>query len=405
MIAKLRLKFIAISTVAVTLVIVALLGLVNSVMYHKTLDSVYQTAAFIAENDGKMPSDRKKMKQDFTDDDMYRVRYFSVQLDSENKTVSSNLGRIAAVDENELEFFVNEVCSRDFKRGHFTYDNCEYAYTVKDTNSGRVIVFLDCTNEVKTTDDFREMSMLFGLVCLLVFVIIVSIYSRRAIAPVIRNMESQKQFITNASHELKTPLAVISANTEVIEMSNGESEWTRSIISQVNRLNTLIGELITISKFGEKDKKELTQVNASKIVSDCADDFKTVITQQGKEFTADIAENVTVKAADEGIRQIAGILLDNAAKYCDDGGKVSLALAHKSGSKGMRLTVSNTYRDGKDIDVNRFFERFYRSDESHNSEKSGYGIGLAMAQGYAEEFGGKIAVAYKDSTISFIVSI
>ena len=405
MIAKLRLKFIAIATAAVFLVIVALVGLVNSVMYHKTLDNVYTVANYIAENDGKMPSKHKKLNPNFTDEDVYRIRFFAVTLDKEGNVSESNFGRIAAIDEGDLDTFVEEAASHKFRRGHFSYGDSEYAYAASDTNNGTVVVFFDCTNEMKTINDFRQMSFLFGLVCLLLFTAIVSIFSKKAVQPVITNMESQKQFITNASHELKTPLAVIAANTEVIEMTNGESEWTQSTTRQVNRMNKLISDLITISKFGEKDKKELTDVDASKIVSDCAADFETVITNQGKRFTASIAENVTVKAVDEGIRQIANILLDNAAKYCDDGGSVELSLSHKAASKGMRLSVSNTYAEGKDVDLSRFFERFYRKDESHNSKKQGYGIGLAMAQGYAEEFGGKISVSYKGDTITFTVVI
>ncbi|MBQ8077471.1 MAG: hypothetical protein IJ235_03730, partial [Eubacterium sp.] len=254
MIAKLRIKFIAISTVAVLLVIAVLLGLVNSVMYHRTLDDVYKIANYIAENDGEMPESQMKKSPDFTDEDIYRIRFFTVKADSDGNVISSDLGRIHSVSDSDIKTFITSV-QKD--NGHIETDGDAFAYVVKSTSYGKIIVFVNCTNELRTAENFREASLLLGLVCLLVFVIVVSILSRRAVQPVIRNMESQKQFITNASHELKTPLAVISANTEVLEMTNGESEWTKSIISQVNRLNTLIAELITISKFGEGDKKEL----------------------------------------------------------------------------------------------------------------------------------------------------
>ncbi|MBR3150318.1 MAG: HAMP domain-containing histidine kinase [Eubacterium sp.] len=405
MISKLRLKFIAISTAAVLLVICTLVGLVNSVMYTRTLDDVYQITERLAENGGTMPENGKKIKPNFSDDDAYRIRFFTVRLDSNNNVTSSDFDKIAAIDEDDLEAFVSEALSNRGDKGHMSYSDSEYAYKISSTSDGKMIVFLDCTNEMQTAEDFREMSFLLGLVCLIVFIIIVSIMSKKAIEPVIRNIESQKQFITNASHELKTPLAVISANTEVIEMTNGESEWTRSTINQIDRMNTLIAELITISKFGEKDKKELVEVDCSSIVKTCTNDFLAVFQQQGKQFAFDVSENVKVKAADEGIRQITNILLDNAAKYCDDGGSVKLKLEPKSANKGMKLTVSNTYKDGKNIDVNRFFDRFYREDQSHNSQKSGYGIGLAMAQGYSEEFGGRISVSYKGDTITFTVII
>ena len=405
MISKLRLKFIGISTVAVLLVICALVGLVNIVMYTKTLDEVYQITENIAENGGAIPDNRKKMKQNFSDDDAYRIRFFTVKLDSDNNVVNTDLDKIAAIDEDDLDAFVNEALSHKENKGHMSYSGSEYAYKIKSTSNGKLIVFIDCSNEMQTVEDFREMSFLFGLLCLLVFLIIVSIFSKKAIEPVIRNIDSQKQFITNASHELKTPLAVISANTEVIEMQNGESEWTRSTINQINRMNTLIAELITISKFGETDKKELCDVDVSELVKKSAVEFAPVITNQKKSFDYSVADGVSVKATQEGIRQITGILLDNASKYCDECGKISLELTKKSGAKGMLLTVSNTYKDGKNADLSRFFERFYREDKSHNSQNSGYGIGLAVAQGYAEEFGGRISVSYKGETITFTVII
>ena len=264
---------------------------------------------------------------------------------------------------------------------------------------------MDCTNEILYAANFRVNSLFFGLTLLLFFVVVVSFYSKRAMQPIIKNMESQKQFITNASHELKTPLAVISANAEVLEMTNGESEWTKSIRNQVNRLNSLIANLITLSKLGETDKKDLYDVDVSSVIKACCEDYKTVFEQKGLSFDYSVSENIHALATKEGVGEIANILLDNASKYCDDGGRVSLRLSHKSSSKGVRLSVSNTYKDGKDTDYTRFFERFYREDTSHNSENTGYGIGLSMAQGIVQDYRGRISVSFKDEDIIFTVTL
>ena len=221
-----------------------------------------------------------------------------------------------------------------------------------------------------------------------------------------RNMENQKAFITNAGHELKTPLAVIKADTEVLEMSSGANEWTRSISNQVDRLTVLVGNLITLAKMGELDKEDLSEVNFSECVKESSDNYRVVISNQGKTLKTEITDNVKVKGIRDGLTEIVNILLDNAQKYCDEKGMIAVELTHTRKNSGAKLIVSNDYAKGKDIDYTKFFDRFYRGDTSHNSgdaKDSGYGIGLSMAEGFVEEFGGKIAADFRDGRISFTV--
>ena len=236
---------------------------------------------------------------------------------------------------------------------------------------------------------------------MLLLILLLSIFSRRAVAPILKNMESQKQFITNASHELKTPLAVISANAEVLEMTNGSSEWTDSIKNQVTRMSELVSQLIVLSKLQEHDELVLTEVNFSEKAEDVCKSFKTVADAAGKGFEADISPDIKIVADERGSRELVSILVDNAVKYCDDGGTVKVNL-HSRGRRAF-LTVSNDYSDGEGVDYSRFFERFYREDQSHNSEKAGYGIGLSMAESLVEMFKGKISVNYKNKIITFTV--
>ena len=412
MIRKLQLRFIIIATAAMLFVLAALTGLVNSSNYQNAVRNVYQYCDFIAKNGGVLPTEANENSSgseepDFTAEDTYRLRYFTVFLDDNGNVLKTNLKRIAAVKESDISSFVNNALRRNNENGHFSYKNSEYAFSAPGADKGmpKLIVFMDCTNEILYAANFRVNSLFFGLTLLLFFVVVVSFYSKRAMQPIIKNMESQKQFITNASHELKTPLAVISANAEVLEMTNGESEWTKSIRNQVNRLNSLIANLITLSKLGETDKKDLYDVDVSSVIKACCEDYKTVFEQKGLSFDYSVSENIHALATKEGVGEIANILLDNASKYCDDGGRVSLRLSHKSSSKGVRLSVSNTYKDGKDTDYTRFFERFYREDTSHNSENAGYGIGLSMAQGIVQDYRGRISVSFKDEDIIFTVTL
>ena len=231
--------------------------------------------------------------------------------------------------------------------------------------------------------------------------VIIRIFSNFAIRPEIRNAENQKKFITNASHELKTPLAVIRANTELEMMMHGEDEWNRSTMNQVDRMTGLIQNLVMIARADEKaNKEDMAETDVSKVVSDTADTFLPVATQSGKSMRKEISEGVTMLTNEAHIRQLVSLLVDNAIKYCDDGGEIGVLLSQKG--KGVRIEISNSYAEGGSQDYSRFFDRFYRQDESHNIDKGGYGIGLSIADSLVRRYKGKIDVSWKDGVISFV---
>jgi hypothetical protein len=239
------------------------------------------------------------------------------------------------------------------------------------------------------------------MISMLLLLLLLIGFANRAVAPLARNIESQKMFITNASHELKTPLAIISANTEVLEMTEGKNEWTESTMEQVKRMTELISHLITLSKLQEKDEIVLTDVSISEVTEKVAAEFRILAEQKGLTYETEIAKDRTVKADQGGLRELTSILIDNAVKYCTEGGTVRVALEPKL--HGTMLSVANTYPEKEGVDYSKFFERFYREDQSHNSEKKGFGIGLSMAKHFTEMFRGKISVGYKNGMIIFTV--
>ena len=189
------------------------------------------------------------------------------------------------------------------------------------------IIIMDCTRNLSIVNFFMRFSFYIGALSVLLLTLLLSIFARKAVQPMVRNMEAQKQFITNASHELKTPLAVISANTEVIEMMSGKNEWTESTIKQVNRMSELISQLVVLSKLEEREDLVLSDVDFSHEARSVVESFTTVAETQGKTLEAEIADNVHVKADEKGVHELVNILLDNAVKYCDDGGQVKLTLS------------------------------------------------------------------------------
>ena len=342
---------------------------------------------------------------EITPESKYRMRYFLITVDANGDVLDSSLSHIAEVNQETAEQLALEHYRFRNNGGLLEYANSWYYYKAVPQEDGSTIVgFLECTQEVRSVDAMRAITVLVCLLVILLFFIILSLLSRRAIAPYVENIKSQKQFITNASHELKTPLAIISANTEAIEMIYGKSEWTDTIIAQVKRSTGLINSMLALARMNEEQKVELALVSLSEVVKESAKSFQTMIDQQQKKLSLDIADEVSVMGDRNLLTELSNILIDNAVKYCDDCGMIRISVRRR-GRSGAVLTVSNDYKDGAGKDYNAFFRRFYRGDASHNSKKAGHGIGLSMARSIAEKMKGSISVSWKEGVITFTVNL
>ncbi|MCR4611296.1 MAG: HAMP domain-containing histidine kinase [Lachnospiraceae bacterium] len=275
------------------------------------------------------------------------------------------------------------------------------------TDGTTELAMLDCSYMIYSSERLLYASAAVGIIGVLTSLILVIIFSKKAIEPEIRNNEKQMQFLTNVSHELKTPLAVIQSNAEMEEIVRGESEFTQSTIRQVNRMNGLIKSLVMITKTKEKsDSNLIADINISDIASETLQEFSAMASGEDKTIVNNIEKDLIVHAYESTIRQLIMLLIDNAIKYCDDNGTITITIERmKKGKKIVRLTVSNDYAEGETIDYTRFFDRFYREDESHNIDKSGYGIGLSIAKNICEQNNGDIYVTWKDGVINFICEL
>ena len=252
-----------------------------------------------------------------------------------------------------------------------------YRFLKAETNVGSLILFLNCQRELDSQHSFEKNSLLISIgVIASVFVLIVLI-SKRVIAPIQETYIKQKQFITGASHELKTPLAIISSNADVLEMMNGDSKWTQNIHNQVDRLTSLVNSLVVFSRMEEKDTVERTRFDLTNALESRIEDFNELANFQKKNIVTDIDPDLYYFGEEASIVQLMDILLENAIKYAPEDSGISVSL--KKNRKYAILKVSNkaTVQKG---DLSKVFERFYRLDESRNSAIKGYGIGLSMAQ-------------------------
>lgn len=408
---KLRVRFILIASVAVTGILFFLVGALNSVRFLQTTGEIQAVLNILSDNQGEFPSVQATAQALDNDrisiDTIYQYRYYSAVFNEDGTVYSSNLNNISNLSQEQALKSAKSVVKQHRKNGIFTIGGQYYSYQVtRDSRTKRYLaVVLDSTKYLEDRNDFLWVSIRSALYSVIFFIVVISVVSSWAIRPYVRNYEKQKRFITNAGHELKTPLAIISANTELQELMTGENEWTESTKDQVNRLSNLINQMVSLARLEEQPDIALVDVDFSSLVQKAAQDFKSVAEKAGKDYHIRVQDGIHVKASQDELYELVSILIDNACKYCDEDGQIFVTLTKAKRRKRARLIVSNSYADGKNVDYSRFFDRFYREDESHNHKQAGYGIGLSMAESLVNLFKGKIAASYKKGFISFTVLI
>ena len=406
MIRKLRFRFIAVSMAALLAALALTMGLVGFMahsrartQYEAVLEAILDSRGPLAAAEADGPG-RARLTQ--WPELPYEARFFTSVLTAGGRVEKADLSHIATVDRPMAERLTLKAAGTRGAKGMLREGPGVYSFSSRTEEEGTRFAFLDVTSRFWM---FRELSVycvLVGLVILVVFMCFISGYSKRVIAPYVVSMEKQQQFITNASHERKTPLAVISANTEMLEMLEGENKWTQSTLRQVQRMNGLVARLMTLARMEETRPEEMVTVDLSRLAAEEADAFENVVLMAGKTFEKDLEGGVLVRGDEKSLRDLCSILLDNAAKYCDEGGRVRIEL---KGGRHPALTVRNSYADASKVDTARFFERFYRADGSRNSKKQGYGIGLSIASDIARRMDTRIQVAAKDRDICFTVGM
>ena len=223
--------------------------------------------------------------------------------------------------------------------------------------------------------------------------------------PIAESYKKQKRFITDASHELKTPLTVIGASCDVLEFDSGENEWTKTIKEQVKELTALTNKLVFLSKIDEEDKKlGFSEFSLSEICEEKLKGYFVVAKAENKELTTEIAPDLSLNGDMGMIKEMISLLMDNAIKYSDDNGKIHFSL--KKAGKYKKITVENTTANLPEGNLDLLFERFYRPDASRNSSAGGHGIGLSVVKAIAELHKGTVTATKKDDhTISFCVTL
>lgn len=406
MIKKLQRKFIMITMGSLLLVMLLLMGTINGINLYQMQQRLNGAIDILSQNQGKFPKFEKKeppkggFRSDFemNEETQFATRYFVVRIGEAGDIMEIDTSHIAISSEAAMDY-ATQVLSSGKESGYL--DN--YKYSLVWSSDGYMMIFVFCKEQIATVTKFLFNSCAVAVITFILMFLLVSVFSRRAIKPIIENAEKQKQFITDAGHEIKTPIAIISANADVLELTGGSSEWITSIRNQISRLDKLVKNLLMLSRMEEDNLKlVLTDMNLSRTVEEIAGSFQPMAEMQNKKFQLDIQPGLMFHGDENSIQQLVSTLVDNAMKYSDEGGIVGVTLS--AARKGVKLEVYNTVFELDMKNLDKLFDRFYRADASRARETGGYGIGLSIAKSIVEAHHGKIGAKSDDGrSIRFTV--
>ena len=403
MIYKLRKKFIKICTLSFLSVFVLLLGSIMLITNYQTNAALDTLADIVADSGGRFPdyddlyTAPAEPPHGINQESPFTTRYFTVHYDANGDLESIDIRSIASANRSDAEALAKEAVSSGKERGWLE----NYRYKVVQDESGTDVIFISGAAERASNQRFLLAAAAVFVAGSLVVLLLIVLLSRRAVEPIADSYDKQKQFITDSSHELKTPLTLIRTNLDILESENGTSEWLDDIRTETDNMTQLVNRLVQLARMDEGVAPQpLQRFDLSEAVSEMADAFAPVIEQQGMTFIQTITPNVTLNGDERAIRQLVGILLDNACKYCTPNGTITLQL---NDGRHPTLTLDNTYINASAIDTSRLFDRFYREDRARTAG-SGFGLGLSIAKATCDKHHAAIsAQALDQNTIRFKV--
>ncbi|MGL4623514.1 MAG: sensor histidine kinase [Culicoidibacterales bacterium] len=394
MVNKLKQKFVLVSTISVFCMLFVMVVSTSFWNYLDLDQRTDQLVNLIADNGGALPKPGGKERPGELDnlprEAIFDTRYFIVYLGNQNEILATDTRNIYATSSQEAQEYAGAVLARGQETGFI--DGYKFLHTtINGTDS---IIFVDAAKDVDILIRFVTTNSLLSLVALLLVAVISYFLSAIAIKPIIEAYDKQKKFITNASHEIKTPLTVISANLDIIEMGAGESKWTKNSKEQVGRLTELVNRLVALARMEETDNLVRESFDLSQLCEMVSESYQGLAINSQKHFVAEIQTDVFYTGNEQALSQLCYILLDNAFKYSVENGEIHFSLVRKHDK--VSLTVTNAVEQLEIGKHNEFFDRFYRKDESRNSATGGFGIGLALAKSIVEKHKGKITAKSND---------
>lgn len=394
----LKIKIVFFASLVSCFILFMIVGTINVLLYNQAVQEMNQVIVEIENNRGKFPEN-----DDFgiNGNQFIRYRFFTAEVDKDNNEITNiNTINMEEVNPSDVLNISNIILKEKKSLNHLEYNEKSFYYDRYELNDNTfLIIVLDSEARFYEIKLFRESSLQVAIIASGLIIVLLMLISDFIVKPFQENYEFQKRFITNASHELKTPLAIISGNNEMREITFGEDEWTKSSSEEILKLTNLINRLVEMNKQEELDNIIKEKINLSEVIISICKKFEIANTNSSIDFYPDVEKKVYLFTNKNMIEEVINILLDNAEKYTNEPGTIEVLLRKKKSK--IEIEVSNPYRKPENININNFFDRFYRGEESHNSSIPGSGIGLSMAKSFVNKLNGNISIEYKKNRLFF----
>lgn len=398
---QIRRRFILVAMSSTFIVLFAIMSVIFFVNYRNLEERADAAIDVIRNKDTKEEKGPEWPRPSFRKDMPFAPRYFFIKLDKKGQADEFQRGEaMSELTEKTAQKYAGAVRDKGKKAGFYH----SFRYRTEEEGETFSVWFVDCTRELDTMYHFFVSGISVSCLGLFLIFILVVFFSNLVFRPVWESYKKQRQFITDASHELKTPLTIIDANTEVLEMMQGENEWTESIRNQVKRLSSLTNQMTMLARMEEEQKKpEMEEMDFSLVLKETIQPFYTLAERNGKSFVFSADSGLILKGNRELLKQLVMILVDNSVKYSVNNGEIFISLARKGRKVVFKVSNESTMIQKGNMDI--LFERFYRTDASRSSETGGSGIGLSVAKAIVEVHNGKIHAESADGKILVITVI
>lgn len=393
---ELRNKFLILNLVTISIMMMIAFSSIYLITYNNVHKDIDMELHKISDFNQRPQENPKEPKPNFDSSQHPQDRSLSFTLITDNEGNIESSFSIFTMDDTFYESAKKMALSKNNVVGEFKLDSNHWSYIIQPYPSGHKIVFLDVTSQQGILTNLIYTFLIVAFITLIFIFFISRFFANKSIEPIKKAFDKQKQFIADASHELKTPLAVISTNVDVL-LGNGEdtintqSKWLHYIKSEVERMSKLTNDLLYLTQIDYSDIKMIfSDFNLSDAVENVLLTMEAVIFENNISLQYSIEPNLKTFGNSEQIKQVAMILLDNALKYTNDKGSVNVVL--KKYQNTILFSVTNTGTGIPEESMDKIFDRFYRIDKSRSKNTVGYGLGLAIAKAIVEQHKGKIAV-------------